>query len=130
MRLCFLSPSYGSGETGGQIGDMARTLAARGHEMTVICASPYRHPFVEFTDGVWVHGVVDSGFLARFRRNYRAAAAREIARIQPRRDFQLVCGPLTEAKAAPIDTIEKRLQEIVAGGGGETIHLEKIPAEA
>lgn len=131
LRVCFLSrnyPPFGNDETSGQVGGMARGLAALGHEVTVICASPYRHPFVEFADGVWVHGAVDNGFLARLRPNYRAAAAREVARAQPRRNFQLVCGPPTEA--GPIDAIERRLQGIVAGGGGKTIYLEKTTAAA
>ncbi len=106
LRLCFLSQDYppvGSGGIGQWTREMATGLAARGHEVTVICRSETDYPYIDFVDGVWVHRiVVHSADPAQAERedvpltllNYSASAAAEIERIQMRRRFQVVCGPI------------------------------------
>ncbi|MDR3450111.1 MAG: glycosyltransferase [Alphaproteobacteria bacterium] len=113
MRLCLLSrayPPFSGDEIGRWTRDTARALTARGHEVTVICLSPHRHAFVDFIDGVWVHGLLNRRFLAdlrakmppaaRIQFSYRVAVAQEIARIQARRNLQLICSPLVDLEAA------------------------------
>ncbi len=113
MRLCLLSrayPPFGEDEIGQWTRDTALALTERGHEVTVICLSPHRHAFVDFIDGIWVHGLLNRRFLvdlsaetapaSRIQLNYRVAVAQEIARIQPRRHLQLICSPLVDIEAS------------------------------
>ncbi|WP_176787277.1 glycosyltransferase [Sphingomonas sp. NFR15] len=106
LRLCFLSQDYppvGSGGIGQWTREMAIGLAARGHEVTVICRSETDYPYIDFIEGVWVHRiVVGPADPAEAERedvplallNYSASVAAEIERIQARRQFQVVCGPI------------------------------------
>jgi GT2 family glycosyltransferase len=113
MRLCLLSrayPPFAEDEIGKWTRETALGLTARGHEVTVICLSPHRHAFVDFVDGVWVHGLLNRRFMvdlnaetptaARIQLSYRIAVAQEIARIQARRKLQIICSPLVDLEAA------------------------------
>ncbi|MBO9726085.1 MAG: glycosyltransferase [Novosphingobium sp.] len=107
LRLCFLSQDYppvGNGGIGQWARDMAVNLAARGHEITVICRSETDYPYVDFIDGVWVHRIVTQPYARAAAPeyapaphsllHYSGAAYEEILRIQDRRQFQVVCGPI------------------------------------
>ncbi|WP_232493653.1 glycosyltransferase [Novosphingobium kaempferiae] len=106
LRICLLSQDYppvGNGGIGQWTREMATGLAARGHEVTVICRSETDYPYIDFIDGVWVHRIteqVDVGDHAVREDvpaalwNYSASIEAEIRRIQDRRRFQVVCGPL------------------------------------
>lgn len=107
LRICFLSQDYppvGNGGIGQWAREMAMGLAARGHEVTVICRSEIEDPYIDFIDGVWVHRIVQQPYLRADAPEYKpaphslihysGAACEEIRRIQDRRQFQLVCGPI------------------------------------
>lgn len=106
LRLCFLSQDYppiGIGGIGQWIREMATGLAARGHEVTVLCRSETDYPYIDFIEGVWVHRITGKGEItAELSQeviplsllSYSAALEAEVRRIQPRRQFDLICGPL------------------------------------
>lgn len=107
LRICFLSQDYPPLSNGG-IGqwslEMAEGLAARGHEITVICRSETDYPYIDFINGVWVHRIVQQPYsrvgaqefepAPHSLLHYSGSACDEIRRIQDRRQFQLVCGPI------------------------------------
>jgi glycosyltransferase involved in cell wall biosynthesis len=107
LRVCFLSQDYpplGNGGIGQWVREMAVNLAARGHEITVICRSETDYPYIDFIDGVWVHRIVQQPYsradLAEYEPtpqsllHYSGSACDEIRRIQGRRQFQIVSGPI------------------------------------
>ncbi|WP_176787276.1 glycosyltransferase [Sphingomonas sp. NFR15] len=107
LRMCILSQDYppvGNGGIGQWARDMAVSLAARGNEITVICRSETDYPYIDFIDGVWVHRIVPQHFARAADPQYAPAphsllhysgsACEEILRIQDRRKFQVVCGPI------------------------------------
>lgn len=83
---------------------MATSLAARGNEVTVICRSETDYPYIDFVDGVWVHRILQEPFekadateyapTPHSLLHYSGSVHREIMRIQDRRQFQIVCGPI------------------------------------
>lgn len=112
LRLCFLShefPPHGQTEIGQWTREVALDLATRGHEVTVICVSPERYPSVDFADGIWVHRIIAKPISKALREEfpfapprllrYSAAVADEIVRTRPRRDYQVVIGPLVDLEA-------------------------------
>ena len=127
LRLCLLSQQYpsvdGSGAPPGGVAmwteALARSLAGRGHEVTVIArataadhALPQASVAFEAQDGcgVWVHRIVGAPATRPVRRERlldglpasvadpALAAAAEVARIDPRRRFDLVMGPLWDVE--------------------------------
>ncbi len=125
LRLCLLSQDYpsASGETpcGGiavWTHALAGALAAEGHEVTVVTRAKSTDPCAGFeladAGGVWVHRVADrparrsgrpsgsSAGLPASVANPALAAAEEVARIAPRRQFDLVMGPLWALEPAAL----------------------------
>jgi glycogen(starch) synthase len=115
LRLCFLSrdfPPHGQDEIGRWTHEAAVTLAALGHEVTVLCLSHERHPHVDFVDGVWVHRLVakplskslreEFPFIPASLLGYSAAIAEEVARTRARRDYQVVIAPLVDLAPAVV----------------------------
>ena len=109
LRLCLLSREYppqGHGGIGQWTREVAVGLAARGHEVTVIARALEGRPRIDFVEGVWVHriagGEVGGEEAAAFAPAPPALAAaslelwREIARIDPRRRFDLISGPIAD----------------------------------
>jgi hypothetical protein len=73
---------------------LARALAAEGHIVCVITASPDVNR-VDFEQGVWMHRIV-----ARDSRNWAAAARDEMARIARHRHMDVIQSDLDGAEAA------------------------------
>ena len=106
LRICFLSQDYppvGSGGIGQWTHEMAAGLARRGHEVTVICRSEADYSHIDFVDGIWVHRIVaqaggpseaDDEGVPLALLSYSSSAEAEIRRIQPRRQFDVICGPI------------------------------------
>lgn len=105
LRICLMSQDYppsGCGGIGQWTMQMAQGLAGRGHEVTVICRSDKDYPYIDFVAGIWVHRIVTQSVVGDYSGEnlpvvvlgYSAAIAAEIERIQPRRQFQVVCGPI------------------------------------
>jgi glycogen(starch) synthase len=96
LRICLILRRFAR-DTAAQ--KAVTDLAAR-HEVTVIHRARSRLPTVDFQDGVWLHGVkpppIDWINLLSPGRRFAAAAAAEVLRIQPRRQFHLVADPETE----------------------------------
>ena len=122
LRLCLLSQQYPSDVDGGSppggialwTQALAEAMAAKGHEVTVITRAYDAHATALFEardgSGLWVHRIAATQAIGSFRREHllqglprsvgdpaRAAAA-EIARIAPRRGFDLVMGPLWDVE--------------------------------
>ena len=119
LRLCLLSQEYPSAEkdAGKPVGGvavwtraLAEAMAADGHEVTVIARAGGGEPSARFETernaGVWVHRTASASTSGALRRGAAVAAlpasvadpaiaaAQEVARIAPRRGFDLVMGPL------------------------------------
>jgi glycogen(starch) synthase len=120
LRLCFISRAFLGPERDdgtGWIRQMARALADRGHEVAVICHSPKTYPYVEFSGGLWIHGILaepaPGNLRARFpdvprmSLGFGASAADEIARTRARRDYQvIICPPSLEDGLAALLTAD------------------------
>ncbi len=123
LRLCLLSQDYpdAEGSPCGGIGvwtqALATAMAAEGHEVTVLTRARSADPSASFEvasgAGVWVHRLADPAGSASSRPGLTAglpasvarpalAAAREVARIAPRRRFDLVMGPLWDLEPAAL----------------------------
>jgi len=92
MRICIVAtayPPHGNDLLGRWTQDFATQMAMRGHEITVIFQSADQPAKVDFAEGVWLHAVAAPRLTS-------AAVAAEIARIQPRRAFQIVCRPVLD----------------------------------
>jgi glycogen synthase len=124
LKLCLLSQEYpGAGAALSPPGGiavwteaLASALARRGHEVSVVtrASDPVSTAafVVQDAAGVWVHRVAGrrgaasrAGLLAGAPASVAepaAAAAAEVARIAPRRSFDLVMGPLWDLEAAAV----------------------------
>jgi glycogen synthase len=122
LKLCLLSQQYprdeGSGSPAGGVGvwtqALAETLSARGHEISVVARGPNASVAFEARDGagVWVHrigpqvaSVRTSGLLEDTPASVAGAAmaaAAEVARVAPRRQFDFVMGPLWDLEPAAL----------------------------
>jgi glycosyltransferase involved in cell wall biosynthesis len=117
LRICFLSQDYpplGNGGIGQWTREMATGLAKRGHEVTVICRSETDYPYIDFIDGVWVHRITTQSSPADEAAeenvplallSYSASVEAEIQRVQARRQFQVVCGPIFDLE--PLVTLRR-----------------------
>lgn len=117
LRICLLSQDYppvGNGGIGQWTREMAIGLAARGHEVTVICRSETDYPYIDFIDGVWVHRINQQAHENDSAEqenvpvglwNYSASIEAEIRRIHEHRRFQVVCGPLFDLE--PLATLRQ-----------------------
>ena len=107
LRICLLSQDYppvGTGGIGQWTREVAVGLAARGHEVTVIARSETGFPYIDFIEGVWVHRIVVKAASTELRAkfspiphtliDYSAALHDEIERVQERRRFQIISGPI------------------------------------
>jgi glycogen synthase len=107
LRICLLSQDYpplGNGGIGQWTRETAIGLAERGHEVTVVARSSEGHSYVDFCEGVWVHrihpdpappDIVRASYPAPTALvDYSYTAMAEIRRIQPRRGFQVISGPI------------------------------------
>jgi glycogen synthase len=124
LRLCLLSQDYPGQDHGGAppggvavwTKALAEALAARGHEVSVMARAGAAPPSVSFEAvsgaGVWVHRVGSlqqplrqAGLLAGLPASVAAPAqaiAAEVARVAPRRQFDLVAGPLWDLEPAAL----------------------------
>lgn len=118
LRLCMFSQDHGRDGQGG-IGHwtnlVARGLAARGHEVTLIGDLPERapHEYCDFTsDGVWSHNIghfereagneTDSLGLPKTLANASKRKLTELRRIMPRRRFQVASTPIWDVEGAAV----------------------------
>ena len=109
LRLCLFSREYppqGHGGIGQWTREVAVGLAARGHEVTVIARALDGPPRIDFVEGVWVHRI-DVADLAPEEADafapapstltaYSLALHREVERIDARRRFDLLSGPIAD----------------------------------
>ena len=111
MRLCFLmrvDHLAEADEATCNLFSIVRTLAVRGHEISVICMDASRHASVEFIAGFWLHRLASSPFRRLLSGGTRGewlrlaeAGSREIARVQCHRQFQVVVVPAEGRLSAP-----------------------------
>jgi len=98
LRVCLVSRRF----THDQAMQTTAANLAAGHEITVIHRARDRLPTVEFRDGLWLHGVVPAPLawtnLLSPTERFAAAAAAEVLRTQPRRQFQVLAGPGAETR--------------------------------
>jgi glycosyltransferase involved in cell wall biosynthesis/GT2 family glycosyltransferase len=109
LRLCLFSREYppqGHGGIGQWTREAAVGLAARGHEVTVIARALEGRPAIDFVDGVWVHRI-DPAPITQAQADafapapasltaYALALHREVERIDDRRRFDLISGPIAD----------------------------------
>lgn len=110
LRICFVSQDYPPGKVGG-IGiwtaNLARSLAAAGHEVSVVCQGSIHA--VDFEDGVWVHRIVPRrmppGLLADIPRPLADRAnsvAAEVRRIAGTRGLDVVSAPIWDLEGEAV----------------------------
>lgn len=114
LRLAFISPDCPPGVIGGVgvfIYQLARELAARGHEISLFTQSENKHHTVDQQDGIWVHRIPLAGDveiyadlppmpgpLARHTSNILA----EIQRVLPIRQFDYAIGSIWDLDMAAL----------------------------
>ncbi len=109
LRVCLFSREYppqGHGGIAQWTREVATGLAARGHEVTVIARALDGDKAIDFVDGVWVHRIdvepISAEEAAAFAPApaslvaYSYALHREVERIDPRRRFDLISGPIAD----------------------------------
>ncbi len=109
LRIGMLSREYppqGHGGIGQWTREVAVGLAARGHEVTVIARALDGAPGIDFVEGVWVHRIDAADITAEEAQAfapappaltaYSLALHREIERIDARRGFDLISGPIAD----------------------------------
>jgi glycosyltransferase involved in cell wall biosynthesis/GT2 family glycosyltransferase len=115
VRLCLMSQTYGRSGAGGiavWTEALARGLADRGHEVTVITRTQGRAS-VAYQDGVWVHALAAPALgappsvpwaanLPRVVADPAEAAREEVMRILPRRAFDVAMGPIWDLEPAAL----------------------------
>ncbi len=115
LRLCLISQQYPPGPTGG-IGvwtyALAASLASLGHEVSVITRSLTTEASVAFEDGVWVHRIVAPDLPRRTDplfdelpppiADHSLAVLDEIRRIDDRRRFDVIIGPIWDLEPAAV----------------------------
>jgi glycogen synthase len=93
LRLCIVARRFGAA-----LRQAAAALVAAGHEVTVIRRGAKAS--VEFQDGLWLHSVVPAPVSLMTALSpagrFAQAAALELKRIEPRRQFQTIAGPAAE----------------------------------
>ena len=114
LKICFLSQEYPPKSCGG-IGvwtyNMAVSLAARGHEVTVICKGE-GSPTVDFEEGVWVHRIIaqyqpertlpDLPDLPQSIKDYAYTCFDEVMRVHARRGLDVVSSPIWDLEGAAV----------------------------
>lgn len=122
LRICLVAGLL----TLGAARKSAARLAAAGHEVTLI--RPGRRPLVDFRSHVWLHSVlplpITTATLLSPGKRFAAAAAAEIRRIQPRRQFHAIACPagwMTTLRdvglpmvALSAEALERRLSAVAA----------------
>lgn len=110
LRICFVSQDYPPGPVGGiavWTHTIATTLAARGHEISVVTRGE-GYPRVDFEQGVWVHRIPQrhhpgrdapalpdlSGLIA----DWAYSVHDEVLRIRARRGLDLVSAPIWDVE--------------------------------
>lgn len=118
LRLCMFSQDHSQSKLGG-IGRwsnlVARGLAERGHEVTVIGHLGQQRPreYCDFTEhGYWSHNLGNFGRMAgieidclglpKSNANISKRLLAEVDRIQPRRQFQVASSPIWDVEAAAL----------------------------
>jgi len=106
LRVCLVSRHL---SRDGATRKAALELVAQGHEVTAIHLGQGRASYIEFRDGMWVHGLVPPRALAGRpatwtmlsspERRFAVAVADEVLRIQPRRQFQILAGSPSDVAA-------------------------------
>ena len=112
LRICLLTREYppqGRGGVGQWTHEVAVGLTARGHEVTVIAQALEGGRGIDFVEGVWVHRVEvapispedEAAFVPAPASLVAASLAlhREFERIDPRRGFDLISGPIVDLAA-------------------------------
>ena len=112
LRVCLFTREYppqGHGGIGQWTREVATGLVARGHEATVISRALDGRPNVDFVEGVFVHRI-DAGPISSSQAQafapapasltaYSLALLAEVERIDPRRRFDLISGPIADLEA-------------------------------
>lgn len=107
FRICYISQDYPPSAKGG-IGVwthlMATSMAARGHEVTVITRSSTGVHTVDFENGVWVHRIVsewqpkrtkpDLGDIPQVIKDHAYTVYDEAVRVHLRRGIDLISAPI------------------------------------
>ena len=106
LKLCFVSADFPPAQMGGiarYTAIQARALAAQGHEVTVITRANGA-PRVDFTDGVWVHRVLQPCPGAQLPQSYPATplglteylatVRRAVLRVYLQRGIDIVCSSI------------------------------------
>jgi glycogen(starch) synthase len=106
LRICLVSRHLRRDEATRKA---ALELVSQGHEVTAVHLGHGRASYIEFRDGMWVHGLVSPPVLAGRpatwvalsspQRRFAAAVADEVLRIQPRRQFQILAGSPSDVAA-------------------------------
>jgi glycosyltransferase involved in cell wall biosynthesis/GT2 family glycosyltransferase len=117
LRLAFVSQQYPPGTVGGVgvwTAVMARGLAARGHEVTVVTASTSGQNTVDFEHGVWVHRIVPVWSpnrrepalpdLPQSLKDHLYAVHDEIERITSGRGLDLVSWPIWDLEGLAVQS--------------------------
>lgn len=132
MRICFVSEEYPPGNVGG-IGrytfDLARGLAARGHDVHVVARTP-DVARVDHEDGVWVHrlappppGTVDVDHVLAANLAHCANVYHAVRAIHDRRGLDLVIAPIWNSEGLlclfdddmrTVTTLMTTLQKVVS----------------
>lgn len=113
LRICYVSQDYPPDPCGG-IGvwtaGMAREMARRGHEVSVVTRSRSGEHTVDFEDGVWVHRVVplwqpertqpELGDLPAVIKDHAYTVHDEVIRIHLRRGLDIVSAPIWDLEGA------------------------------
>ncbi len=113
MRIALCSREYPPSIVGG-IGlwtsEVAKGLASKGHEVSVVSLSEVGYPTVDFIDGVWVHRIVPSWqpkretpkleYLPQIAKDYCYSVYDEIMRIKAMRGLDLVSFPIWDVEGA------------------------------
>jgi len=136
LRVCLVSRHLQRDEATGKA---ALELVAQGHEVTAVHLGQGRASYIEFRDGMWVHGLVPPRVLAGRpatwtmlsspQRRFATAVADEVQRIQPRRQFQILAGSPSDVAAivklgrldlptavTTIEPLEQHMLQLVTAG--------------
>ncbi|GHU47538.1 hypothetical protein FACS1894200_03070 [Spirochaetia bacterium] len=111
LRLCFISQDYPPNPNGGigvWVSELARGLAGRGHEISVVTRAKKDYNTVDFEEGVWVHRIIQETFpnriyaapndLPQISYDWAASAYKELKRIMLIRGIDLVFAPVWDVE--------------------------------
>lgn len=111
QKICFISQDFTPHPHGGigvWVSTLARQMAARGHEVTVITRARDEHPTVDFEDGVWVHRIAQRHMperpyaapetLPQIIYDWSASAYAEVLQVALGRGIDGICAPIWDVE--------------------------------